>query len=46
MGRGSGPLSDMTLSAVLRRMKVPAVRHDFHSSLVPVHKRQAFDIIS
>lgn len=27
-----GPLSDMTLSAVLRRMKVPAVPHGFRSS--------------
>ena len=27
-----GPLSDMTLSAVLRRMKVPAVPHGFRST--------------
>ena len=29
--RGGGPLSDMTLCAVLRRMKVHAVPHDFRS---------------
>jgi integrase len=31
-GARSGPLSDMTLNAVLRRLKVPAVPHGFRST--------------